>query len=50
MTAQRLQERLKAAADQAPQYGTVNLDVADTGSELYLPGRCGDDETDLYSM
>lgn len=50
VTAQRLQERLKAAADKAPQYGAVNLDVADTGSALYLPGRCGADETDFYSM
>jgi hypothetical protein len=50
VAAQRLQERLKAAADQAPQYGTVNLDVADTGSALYLPGWRGAHETDLYSM
>jgi hypothetical protein len=50
VAAQRLQERLEAAADQAPQYGTVNLDVANTGSALYLPGRCGAHETDLYSM
>jgi hypothetical protein len=50
VTVQRLQERLKAAADQAPQYGTDNLDVADTGGALYLPGRRGADETDLYSM
>jgi len=50
VAAQRLQERLKAAADQAPQHGTVNLDVADTGSGLYLPVRCGAHEADLYSM
>jgi hypothetical protein len=50
VTAQRLQEWLKTAADQAPQDGTVNLDVADTRSALYLPGRCGADETDLHSL
>jgi hypothetical protein len=50
VTAQRFQEWLKTAADQAPQGGTVNLDVADTWSALYLPGRRSADETDLYSL
>src|SRR5215475_10428678 len=50
VTAQRLQERLETAADQAPQDGTVSLDVADTRGALYLPRRCGADEADLHSL
>src|SRR5215475_11806320 len=50
VTAQCLQERLKAAVDQAPQDGTVNLDVADAKSALYLPRRRGADEADLYAL
>ena len=50
MTAQRLQEWLKTAADQAPQDGTVNLDGADARSALDRPGRCGADETHLYTL
>ena len=47
--AQCLQKWLETAADQAPQDGTVGLDLTDTGRPLDLPGRSGADETDLYS-
>jgi hypothetical protein len=49
VTAQRLQERLEAAADQAAQHAAVNLDIADAGRSLNLLGGSGADETDLYS-
>jgi hypothetical protein len=49
MTTQRLQERLEAPADQAPQRGALGLDVADAGRASDLAGGSGADETDLYS-
>ncbi len=49
MTAQRLQERLEAPADQAAQRGAFGLHVTDPGRAPHLAGRGGTDETDLYS-
>jgi len=49
VTAQRLQQRLKASGYQAAQERTVNLDIADAGRTLNPPGRRGADEADLYS-
>src|SRR5215472_12695381 len=49
MTAQRLEERLEAAADQAPQHRALGLDLADARRALHLLSRRDPDEADLDS-
>src|SRR6185437_7248262 len=49
MTAQRFEERLEAAADQAPQHRALGLDLSDAGRALHLLSRRGPDEADLDS-
>ena len=48
MAAQRVEERLEAAAYQATQDPAVDLKFADAGRALHLPGWRGADETDLH--
>ena len=50
VAADRLQEGLDAAVDQAAERVTVHLDVADPGSDLDRTARRGPGEGDLDAM
>src|SRR3981081_2536307 len=50
VSAQRLEEWLKAAADEAAQHSTVDFDVADSRRPLQLAERRGADETDCNPL
>jgi len=50
VTAQRLEERLKAAVDSAPKESAVDLDFADPGGSLHLTRGWAADEQDLDSL
>jgi hypothetical protein len=50
MTPKRFQERLKAAADGAPEGPALNLDRDDAGRALDLTGRWCAHEEHLHSL
>ena len=50
MTAQGLEKRLKAAADNTTQRGAIDFDLADARGTLDLLGRGRTYETDLDSL
>ena len=50
VAAQRLEERLKAAVDEAPQDGALDFHAADSRRAGHLLERRYADEADLYAL
>ena len=50
MTAERLEEWLKTAANQAAEQGAIHLDLADSGGPHHLVDGRGADKADFHPL